>query len=61
VNSNYLKAGDARVLAATKLLGGGESDSATIDVAKLKAGDAYTFFCSFPGHAALMKGALQLK
>jgi azurin len=59
--SNYLKAGDARVIATTKLLGGGESDSVTVDVAKLKAGDAYTFFCSFPGHSALMKGTLQLK
>ena len=61
VANNYLKAGDARVIATTKLLGGGESDSAKFDVAKLKAGDAYTFFCSFPGHAALMKGTLQLK
>ncbi|MFT4193941.1 azurin [Ottowia sp.] len=59
--SGYLKAGDARVIAATKMLGGGESDKATIDVSKLKAGDAYTFFCSFPGHAALMKGTLQVK
>jgi azurin len=49
------------VIATTKLLGGGESDSVTVDVAKLKAGDAYTFFCSFPGHSALMKGTLQLK
>ena len=24
----------------------------------LKAGGDYTFFCSFPGHAALMKGKL---
>lgn len=61
LNNNYLKAGDARVIAATKLLGGGESDSVNVDVAKLKAGEAYTFFCSFPGHAALMKGTLQVK
>ena len=61
LGANYLKAGDARVIASTKMLGGGESDTATIDVAKLKAGDAYTFFCSFPGHAALMKGTLQVK
>ena len=57
----YLKAGDPRVIASTKLLGGGESASVTFDVAKLKAGDAYTFFCSFPGHVGLMKGTLQLK
>ena len=56
-----MKAGDARVIAATKLLGGGESDSVTFDVAKLKAGEAFSFFCTFPGHSALMKGTLQLK
>ncbi len=59
--NGYLKPGDARVIAATKLLGGGESDKVSIDVSKLKAGDAYTFFCTFPGHAALMKGTLQVK
>ena len=59
--SNYVKSGDPRVIAATKLVGGGESATASFDVAKLKAGDAYSFFCSFPGHAALMKGTLQVK
>ncbi len=59
--NNYVKPGDARVIASTKVIGGGESDSVTFDVAKLKAGDAYTFFCSFPGHVAMMKGTLQLK
>lgn len=58
--SDYLKPGDARVLAHTKLIGGGESATATVPVAKLKAGEAYAFFCSFPGHAALMKGTLTL-
>ena len=59
--NGYLKPGDARVIAATKLLGGGESDKVSIDVSKLKAGDAYTFFCTFPGHAALRKGTLPVK
>jgi len=59
--AGYLKAGDARVLAATKLLGGGESDSVSVDATKLKAGDAYSFFCTFPGHVGLMKGTLQVK
>lgn len=58
---NYLKAGDARVIAHTKLLGGGESDSVTVPVTKLAAGEGYTFFCSFPGHSALMKGTLTVK
>ncbi len=60
-SKDYLKPADARVIAATRMLGGGESDSARVDVSKLKAGEAYTFFCSFPGHVALMKGTLQLK
>ncbi|WP_200843284.1 azurin, partial [Raoultella sp. 18086] len=52
---NYVKDGDKRVIAHTKLLGGGESDAVTFPVASLKAGEAYTYFCSFPGHSALMK------
>mgnify|MGYP001137633352 CR=1 FL=1 len=58
--NSYEKPGDARILAHTKLIGGGESDTATIDVAKLKAGEQYAYFCTFPGHAALMKGTLSL-
>ncbi len=57
---NYVKDGDKRVIAHTKLLGGGESDAVTFPVASLKAGEAYTYFCSFPGHSALMKGTLAL-
>jgi len=60
VDKDYLKADDARVIAHTKLIGGGESDSVTFDVSKLDAAGSYEFFCSFPGHAALMKGALTL-
>jgi azurin len=57
---DYVKADDTRVVAHTKLIGGGESDSVTFPVAKLKAGESYAYFCSFPGHAALMKGTLAL-
>ncbi|RZJ60467.1 MAG: azurin [Acidovorax sp.] len=55
-DKNYLKPGDTRVLAATKLIGGGESDTVSFDATKLKVGEAYNFFCSFPGHIGLMKG-----
>lgn len=58
--SDYLKPGDTRVIAHTALVGGGDSATATVPVAKLKAGETYAFFCSFPGHAALMKGTLSL-
>ena len=56
--AGYVPAGDARVLVATKMIGGGETASASLPGSKLKAGGDYTFFCSFPGHAALMKGKL---
>ena len=57
---DYVKDGDARVIAHTKVVGGGESTSVSFDVAKLKAGEAYTYFCSFPGHSGIMKGTLSL-
>ncbi len=60
VDGNYVKAGDARVIAHTKILGPGESDTLTIPVSKLSAAESYSYFCSFPGHAALMKGTLKL-
>lgn len=60
LDSNYVKPNDSRVIAHTKVIGGGESDSTTFKVAALKPGDTYAFFCSFPGHAALMKGTLSL-
>ncbi|MBC9907859.1 MULTISPECIES: azurin [Achromobacter] len=57
---DYVKAGDTRVIAHTKVIGGGESDSVTFDVSKLTPGEAYAYFCSFPGHWAMMKGTLKL-
>ncbi|TBU96664.1 azurin [Phytopseudomonas dryadis] len=60
VDKDYLKADDERIIAHTKLIGGGESDSVTFDVDKLAAGESYQFFCSFPGHSSLMKGAVTL-
>ncbi len=58
--SSYEKPGDTRILAHTKLIGGGESDSVTFDVSKIAAGGNYAYFCSFPGHWAMMKGTLKL-
>jgi azurin len=55
---SYLPKGDARVIAHTSVIGGGQSTSVTFATAKLKKGGDYTFFCSFPGHFAMMKGKL---
>ena len=52
---NYLPENDNRILAATKVVGGGASTSISFDVSALKGQDL-TFFCSFPGHSAIMKG-----
>jgi azurin len=57
--ANYLKPNDPRVIAHTKIVGGGQSTSVTFPTSKLKAGESYTYICTFPGHAALMKGTLK--
>ena len=57
--TDYVKADDARVVAHTKLVGGGEEASLTLDPAKL-AGGEYKFACTFPGHGALMNGKVTL-
>lgn len=58
VKENYVPKGDKRVIAHTRIVGGGESASVNFKTAQLKRGDAYTFFCSFPGHWAVMQGKL---
>ncbi|MGH8089808.1 MAG: azurin, partial [Stenotrophomonas sp.] len=59
--SNYVKAGDARVIAHSNVVGGGESTSISIPVAKLTGAGPFEFFCSFPGHSAMMKGTVTVK
>ncbi len=56
--ANYVKAGDKRVIAHTKVVGGGQSDTITFPASALKKGGDYTYICTFPGHSALMKGKL---
>jgi azurin len=56
LQQNYLPAGDKRVLAATKMVGGGQSAQVKFSVSALKAGESYSYFCSFPGHSAIMQG-----
>ena len=54
----YVKPGDTRVIAHSDVVGGGESTSVSFDVSKIKDGGPYEFFCSFPGHSAIMKGTI---
>ncbi len=60
LDNEYLKPDDDRVIAFTALIGGGEKTSVTFPVSKLSENEDYTFFCSFPGHVALMQGKLVL-
>jgi len=67
VNAYGAKAADAKdtdyiptsesgsVVAHTKLLGGGESDTVTFTISEP---GTYDYICSFPGHLALMQGKL---
>lgn len=54
----YVKPGDTRVIAHSDVVGGGQSTSVSFDVARIKDGGPYEFFCSFPGHSAIMKGTI---
>lgn len=61
LENDYLKPGDARIIAHTKLIGGGETDSVTFEVSTLDPAQAYTFFCSYPAHISRMRGTLAVK
>jgi len=57
-SSGHVPKGDARVLAASKVIGGGQTTTLTFATAALRKGGDYTFFCSVPGHWTMMKGKL---
>ena len=57
MQGGYLKKGDSRVLAATDVIGGGESTSVTFDTSVLQSGQDYSFFCTVMSHSVVMKGA----
>jgi azurin len=54
--NNYQKPGDTRIVAATKIIGGGENASVRFLTGQLETGSTYTYFCSAPGHFSIMKG-----
>ena len=60
VPNDYIKVKDARVLAQTKLIGGGQSSVAKLPVAALNDKGSYVFFCTFSGHSSVMKGTPKL-
>jgi azurin len=52
----YLPQNDKRIIAATKVVGGGESTTAQFSTAGLVHGERYAFFCTTPGHSSVMHG-----
>ena len=59
--NNYVPVNDVRVIAASAVIGGGAETSVTFSGDLLSAGGDYTFFCSFPGHYAIMKGSFVVR
>lgn len=56
LDNDYLPEDQSKVIAATKIIGGGESTTVSFSTSNLEKGGDYTFFCSFPGHSAIMQG-----
>jgi azurin len=56
--NNYQRPGDRRIIASTKIIGGGESATVRFSLGLLDPKESYTYFCSAPGHASIMKGRL---
>lgn len=61
LDAGYIKADDTRIIAHTKLIGGGETASTSFAVSKIKEGGPFVFFCSFPGHSAVMHGTISVE
>ncbi len=59
--NNYQKPGDPRIIAATKVIGGGKSTSVTFPASKLKKGGSYMYLCTFPGDPVLMRGVFHYR
>ncbi len=58
--NSYILEGDSRVVAVTKLIGGGESTTVSFPTEKMETSERYIFFCSYPGHWGIMKGTFLL-
>ncbi|MDO4228007.1 azurin [Neisseria sp.] len=58
--NDFIKAGDERIIAHTKLIGSSEEATVKVDTSKFSAGNKYEFFCTFPGHLAMMRGSVNL-
>ena len=56
VKNDYVRPGDPRVIAHSKVVGAGQSDTVWFSTEALKSGESYTFECTSAGHSTVMKG-----
>lgn len=54
----FVPQNDPRVIVATRLVGGGDSATVQFSTAALMPAERYAFFCTSPGHSAVMRGRL---
>ncbi|AVJ56707.1 azurin [Idiomarina sp. OT37-5b] len=59
LDNQYTPDSDA-VLAATDVIGGGEETSITFSTEGMDANGNYKFYCTFPGHSAIMQGVFKI-
>ena len=59
-DSDYLP-DDDRIVAATEMIGGGESTSVTFSLGDLEDGVEYGYVCTFPGHYTVMQGSFTVE
>ena len=52
----FLPENDKRIIAATGVVGGGESATIKFKTSLLQEGLRYAFFCTSPGHSSVMRG-----
>ena len=48
------------IIFISAMVGGGDTIELKIDMSKLDKTKSYVFFCSFPGHWALMRGKIKI-
>ena len=51
----------SKVIAHTKTIGGGEKTEVKFPGNKLNKTDSFLYYCTFPGHAAIMTGKIIVK
>ena len=52
----YVPENDKRIIAATKVVGGGEITTIKFSTSAMVPGTRYAFFCTSPGHSSVMRG-----